>query len=424
MARQVNQGPRRPAAKGVVNRQANAIRRRANEEFVRDDYDDYDYELSVKVANRGCLLAIAAGVVVLALVLLIFFIYVNGEISGNNASAEGLVTVDVPTGSGYQTIGALLEEGGLIGSESVFGLYVQFNGTGAAFQAGRHEITAGMGYDEILQVLITAPPPRETMRVTFPEGITVIRFATICEENGLCTAEEFLEAANNGDYSDIEFFSRLNITPDTFMRAEGYLAPNTYDFYVDEEPENIVRTLFEQFDSQLTEDMYIRMEELGLNLTELMALASLVEEEAGLPDENQAMVAGVFLNRLNGDLSGSGLARRTLGSDVTYYYLRDWVARDYGGEYDAIPDELIYAYLCLDEEGLRDGLPTGPISNPSWTAVQASLYPEQHDYFYFLTDFYGEYYYAETYAGHLNNIATMEQRNAQWEREQEASSEG
>lgn len=399
-----------------------AAQKRADDEFGDPRYveGDYDYDLSVKAANKGCLIAFAAVMLVLAVVLLVAFLYVNRDISGSNATATGIVKIDVPSGANSSTIAALLEEHGLIANDAIFKLYSRFNSAGAGFQAGRFEIEAGMSYDEIIYILSQPPPPRETMRVTFPEGSTVMQFAAICEKNGLCTAQEFIDAANNIElYSDIAFFQYIEFDENTWMRAEGYLAPDTYEVYVDEGAESIVRRLYEHFNNRITTQMYDRMNEQGLSLRDTIALASMVEEEASNPDENQARVAGVFWNRLSRDLSGSGLGRATLGSDVTYYYLRDWIARDYGGEYDAIPQEYIQAYLRLDEEGLPDGPPVGPISNPSLTAIQAVLWPEQHDYFYFLTDFYGEYYYARNYSGHQNNIATMNRRNAQWEQEQE-----
>ena len=96
------------------------------------------------------------------------------------------------------------------------------------------------------------------------------------------------------------------------MKAEGYLFPDTYEFYADETPHNIVRKLYEQFDKVITPEMYTRMDELGMSLREVITLASLVQEEAGLP-ANQAGVSGVFHNRLKPD---SPYPR--MGSDVTW----------------------------------------------------------------------------------------------------------
>ncbi len=387
---------------------------------------DYDYERSVKFANRGCLFSSLTLVVLLLIAGLWGFFYVKGELDGNNATVTGSIVVDLPPGSGSMSIGELLEEMGLIGNGQVFRFYARFNGE-AGFQTGKHEVQGGMSYDELIEALSEEPPPRETMRLTFPEGRTAMQFARVFEDAGLFTAQEFLDAANNVSlYDDIEFFQHIDYQPDTWMMAEGYLPPDTFDFYTDSTPEEAARNLYEWFDRKLSDmtfttedgelDIYEMMERQGLSLRETITLASIVEEEASNNDENQAMVAGVFYNRLKSeDFPFDELPRRTLGSDVTYRYVLEWISRDYGNDYEAVPWALKYAYLALDgDEELREGLPVGPISSPATYTIQATLQPQQHNYFYFLTDYYGTYYYAETYAQHEQNIATMHERNAQF----------
>lgn len=414
------------------------IRRAADEDFdgydEMDGYDDdYDDDLARKRAGRGCLIAFLIVLAVVVGVALFFVFSIKAEIDGGKATAAETVTMDVTRGSTGRTIGTQLEEAGLISNASIFRFYTRFNGATNVFQEGRFYLEPGMSYDEIIETLSQPPPPRETMRITFPEGSTVLQFAAIAEKAGLCTVDEFVAAANDLEaYADIDVIARIlaeGQDPDTYMRAEGYLAPNTYEVYVDETPENLVRKLYQQLDNEMTAEVYLRMEEQGLSVIETITLASLIEEEAGLP-ENQPGVAGVFWNRLRGDLANTDFDRRTMGSDVTFYYIRDWIAREYGGNYEAVPDNLFYAYYSGDEDPqTREGLPAGPISCPSQTAIQAALYPEESDYYYFLTDFYGTYYFARTYPEHQKNIATMERMNAQFEAENpeggaEAGTEG
>ncbi len=392
-----------------------------------EEYDEYEDEFDEdeaarKSARKGCLIAFLALFLIFAIAGGVVASMLFSEIDGGNATATETVVMDIASSSSGRTIGGQLEEAGLIDSQEIFRFYERFlNSNDGVFQTGRFYLEPGMSYDEIIEVLTQPPPPRDTTMVTFPEGITVMQFANIVEEEGFCTADEFLAVANDLEsFSDIDVIARIleeGQSPDTFMAAEGYLAPNTYEFYVDESPENIVRRLFEQFDAEMTADVYARMEEQGLSVIETITLASLIEEEAGLP-ENQPPVAGVFWNRLQGDLSNTDFERRTMGSDVTFFYIRDWIARDYGGSYEAVPDNLFYGYYSGDEDPqTREGLPVGPISCPSRTAIEAALYPEESDYFYFLTDFYGTYYYAQTFTEHEANIATMDRMNAQFEAE-------
>jgi len=215
-----------------------------------------------------------------------------------------------------------------------------------------------------------------------------------------------------------------------------------------------VRKLFQQFDANLKaidfdgRNAYDIIEEQKAQMPEgsewglrqLVTLASIIEEEASIPDQYQASVSGVFWNRLTKPLP-SDLPRRTMGSDVTLRYLTDWVARDYGGldvtdmsqpEMKAaalaiIPQDIFYGYYTGDDDALtQEGLPISPISNPGVSALVAALQPELHNYFYFLAFKNGEYRFAERYWQHQQNITEMVNANAAWEAEQAAggSSEG
>lgn len=403
---------------------------------VYDDYDYYDYELSRKRANRGCLIAFLAVLAAVIIAVLIGIFWIKGEIDGNRATATEPVVIDLNTSSG-KAIGEMLEAEGMISNSNIFRFYVRFNGSSTGFQKGRFTLTPGMSYDEIIEVFSTE---REEMMVTFPEGSTVAQFATRLEEAGVCGAQEFIEAANaiateevaKGGDSDIEFFNHLDYDPQTFMAAEGYLSANTIGFYTDEEDgaSYAARRLFQHFDAELnslSEDIYGDLAARGLSLREFMALSSLVIEEAGVPPTeedpgNQALVAGVFWNRLKGDLAYTDLARHTMGSDVTYRYISDWIAPSYeGGTAEDVlaqnPD-LYYAYYTGDDSSSdREGLQAGPISNPGISAMRAALNPAEHNWFYFITDKYGEYHYATYFWEHQNNIALVNQINAQYDAE-------
>lgn len=415
---------------------------------LNDDNIDYDYERSVKFANRGCLIAFVAAFLAVALVLLIGFLFIQGELNGNNGSATGTLTIEIPRGSTRSDIGEILKENGLIGNESIFRFYTRINGI-SGFQSGKYQLEGGMSYEDILNVLIVPDEERGTIRLTFPPGSTVWQFAQICEDNDLCTAEEFIEAANAVEnYSDIEFFKYVTYEPGTYMKAEGYLAPNTYDFFLDEDPEDIVRKLYVQFNKDLKAFSYVsngvdaniydRLEELDMSLREVITMASIVEKEASISVKDQASVAGVFYNRMSEDRNTAEIPRATLGSDVTLRYLADFVARDYDVAdmtgwtladiktelLRVMPESVFYAYFTGDDdEKTHEGLPAGPICNPNITAITAALWPEQHGNYYFLTDYYGKFYYARTYREHQNNIAIMYQENEKWEQEQAASSQ-
>lgn len=428
-----NQGPARSA--GRQKHAAQPVRGQKREVIYVED--GYDYDRSVKLANRGCLIAVAAILVVAAIALFQFYKYIMNDMNGKNATAATTVTLNIPTGSGSTSISKLLVENGLIAHDNVFRFYVQINDAGVKFQAGLFKLEPGMSYDEILEVLSQPPTPRETINVTFPEGDTVQRFAAIVEEKGICSAEEFLAEANDLEQfkDEFKFIQYIDTQPNTYMPAEGYMAPNTYNLYVDETAENVVRELYRQFNREITDEVYARMDELGISLREVITLASLIEEEAGGVSTQLANVSRVFWNRLDSDLVPNGeLPRRTLGSDATLRYISDWVARGYGSPSFAgmtlaqtkerllqiMPAEVFYAYYTGDEDAqTNEGLPVGPISNPNRTSVMAALYPsiekEVSNALYFVSDKYGNYYYAQTYGQHLKNIDKTYAMNEQYE---------
>ena len=333
------------------------------------------------------------------------YIYLQQDAAGKGRD-EGKVVFKIEQGQSTQAIISNLKEEGIIKHDFWYKFYLSKTGEGANIQAGTFTLDKDLNYQEITGIITEAKQYRETVTVTFPEGSTAVQFANIIEKSGLCTAEEFLDVANNGDFSDLTFWNKISVDEPLFLKAEGYLAPNTYEFFKDDSVYNIVYKLYAQFDSLITDEMYARMDEIGFTLSETITLASLIEEEAGNP-ENQPGVSGVFTNRLQEDSPYP-----KMGSDVTWHYVTDFIQPYYGGE-ENTPDEIVNSYWTEDGYAeSRVGLPVGPISCPGNNAINAALYPEEHDYYFFLTDLTGKYYYAETYDQHLNNVAEMKRVNA------------
>ncbi len=315
----------------------------------------------------------------------------------------------IEQGSGPQAIAQNLKDAGLIRYPTIFRLYLKQRGEAGNLQYGEFTLSEGMSYDEIIEVLTTVQNRRETTTVTFPEGITAIQFAQRMEAAGLCTAQEFLDCANGldgSDFSQHEFWNQIPDDPDRFMKAEGYLSPNTYEFYTDDTVYNYVDKLYTQFEATITPAMEARMEELGMTLDETVILASFVQEEAG--NEESAHVSAVFHNRL---APGSPFPR--LESNVSSYverdddnnYLYNWVAPYLGG-WDVLTQDYKNIYDAYNTYE-REGLPAGPVSNPGSAALEAALWPDQEfldeGYYFFVTDKNGKYYYGKTTAEHAAN---------------------
>ncbi len=335
------------------------------------------------------------------------------EITGGGASGQ-TVTVTVDQGSGVAAIARNLKQAGVIRFPRLFRWYVGRQGAASKLQYGTFELEQGASYDELIQAL-SVYAAAESTRLTFPEGTTAIAIAQQMEKAGLCTAEEFLTEANEGDFSEYRFWQYVpsdEEAPGRFMKCEGYLFPDTYEFLNDGTVHDYVATFYARFDQMITDKIYASLEEQGMTLHQLITLASFVQEEAG--NDQDSNVAQVFRNRL---AEGSPYPR--LESNVSSYiqsdednnYLWNWVASWYGG-WDAIPQEIIDAYDTYS----RSGLPAGPVSNPGLEAIRAALNPqpdeEAKDAYFFVTDLTGHYYYAKTLAEHQANVKTARQVNA------------
>ena len=365
-----------------------------------------DTHAARKKGGAGKILLVVLLLLLLAAGAAVRFAY--NEIHGNGAPGSTEVTVSIPQGSGVAAIANKLKEAGVIRSAYLFRWYVGQKGAVAKLQYGDFELTTGSSYDALISTL-SQYAKAETVRVTIPEGTTAIAIAQKMEAAGLCTAEEFLKEANEGDFSTYTFWQYVpedKDAPNRFMKCEGYLFPETYEFLKDDTVHNYVATFYAQFDAQFTAEMYATLKKQGMTLPELVTLASFVQEEAG--NSQDSNVAQVFRNRLAEGSPYPMLQSNTsshIQSDADNNYLWNWVAPYYGG-WDDIPENILAAYDTYS----CTGLPAGPISNPGLAAIKAALEPqpdeEAKDAYFFVTDLKGNYYYAHTLAEHNVNCKT------------------
>ena len=334
-------------------------------------------------------------------------LFAHSEINGSGKPGTE-VTVSIPQGSGVSAIAQKLKDAGVIRSTYLFRWYVGQKGAASKLQYGDFALSTGASYDDLIASLSTYAKA-ETVRVTIPEGTTAIAIAQKMEAAGLCSAEDFLKEANEGDFSKYTFWQYVPddaAAPDRFMKCEGYLFPETYEFLKNDTVHNYVATFYAQFDAQITEEMYAELKAQDMTLPELITLASFVQEEAGNAQDSN--VAQVFRNRLAEGSPYPRLQSNTssyIQSDADNNYLWNWVA-PYCGGWDNIPENIASAYDTYHTAGLTPG----PISNPGLAAIKAALHPEPDedakDAYFFVTDLKGNYYYARTLTEHNANCQT------------------
>lgn len=226
-----------------------------------------------------------------------------------------------------------------------------------------------------------------TVKVTIPEGFTVTQIAARLEANNVCTAEDFLEAVNTYDFTYYPLVAGITNTSNRAFKLEGYLFPQTYEFYTDDKPENAVGKLLRQSESSITDDMKSKANSLGYSMDEILTIASIIQKECGKFSEMEN-VSAVLHNRLNNG--------KRLQCDVTIYYIEDKVKPFITGDKDRY-NSLYNTYKC-------SALPAGAICNPGTSAINAALNPSDIDAEFFFTTSDNQYIYSKTYEEHKQKL--------------------
>lgn len=229
--------------------------------------------------------------------------------------------------------------------------------------------------------------PANTATITFVEGKTVLQTAKLLEENGICAADAFIAEVNA---SACSFASSIENPSERPFLLEGYVFPDTYEFYLNESPSSVLSRFLKNSERKLDDAVYARASELGYSVDEIIIIASIIQKEAGITEQMNT-VSSVLHNRLNSSYS-------KLECDVTYNYIKDSIMPFLCGE--EWNDDVYEKYADLYYTYRFGGLPAGPICNPGMAAINAALYPADTDYYYFVTDSDGNYYYSETFAEH------------------------
>jgi UPF0755 protein len=262
---------------------------------------------------------------------------------------------------------------------TAFRLYCYLSKADRTVRVGTFEFRGGMTPQQVLRVL--KRPIEQQVRI--PEGWWIARVAPRLEEKGVCTAQEYIDAAHNPDLfrDDVSF-------PLPKDSLEGYLYPDTYDLPPLLGAEAVVRRQLQAFEEKVWNE-FNKLPRGGVppDLHTVVTKASLVELEAGV-DADRPRIAGVIENRLAGG--------QRLQIDATALYaIQEWKVLQ-PGEIATI--ESPYNTYKVD------GLPPGPIGSPAWRSVSAVLQPERHTFFFYVARPDLTHYFSATYDEHLRNI--------------------
>ncbi len=336
------------------------------------------------------------------------------------ASTEFKIDVEIPENADIETVSAILSENNIISSPKFFKLFAEFTGKDKDFIPGTYTLSSTMPYSTLLSAICTETLETKTVTVRIVEGMTAREIGQLLEENNVCFADDF-EAFYKNVRNKYDFERRVKESPYKFNQLEGYLFPDTYEFYIVNSMENGCRPIngqtkeeaeeqmrldslenaeaaaekmYSNFNDKITREMYKKMGEMNMTLDEIIALASMVQKEAASVEDMQA-VAGVFLNRIR-----SSAEFPNLQSDVTVLYVENDIKPYIEGS--AATKSKIYdaynTYVC-------EGIPSGAICNPGLDAIQAVLANIPSEYYYFCAnEETGEVFYARTVSEHEQNL--------------------
>lgn len=298
--------------------------------------------------------------------------------------ADSEVMVRIPEGASFEEVLDSLESAGLIGSRTAFKVLAVANDKDGKIKPGTYKFAGGTSSQELLDALVEG---RSTVKVkvTFPEGITIRRIASIAAREAGCDSAEIVKLAN-----DREFLKTIGINAST---AEGYLMPDTYFIFWGEKGGVLLRRMAELFKEFYTESLKEKAKEVNLSPYEAIVLASIVEGEARVASERET-IAGVYVNRLRRGMK--------LQADPTIQYVLP------GG-----PRLLLYRDLEIDSPYNTykyPGLPPTPINNPSRASILAALNPARHDYIYFVAKADGTGGHTFTRTAREHEVAVREYR--------------
>lgn len=342
-----------------------------------------------------------------SIILSMVIIGFGKDMLGIGKSDETKMVV-IQEGASTEDIANMLKEEGIIKSPKFFMLFSKMRKTEALYIPGEHFVRPNMAYETIIQNLTTNEEEnKEAVEITFQEGITLFDAAQLLQEQGVCNANDFIFTFNAGGFN-FPFEERIPEGSNLkYYRMEGYLFPDTYFFYKDMEPEKVCQKIYSNFDQKMTQDRYAKMEKLGLDLDQLITLASIVQKEAATKD-TMTLVASVFWNRMR---NPEEFANK-LQSDPTKNYAEKFIKKNMQVFDQAVVD----AYNTY----VGTGLPPGAICNPGIEAIDAVLEDHKSDYFYFYANTYtGQTRFAKTYEEHLENEEAINQEQAEYEAAQQ-----
>ena len=305
---------------------------------------------------------------------------------------DKVVTITVYEADTMDDIIGKLHDGGLIRYKSLFSLYAGISDAEEDIKPGIYDLNTRYDYHALVNFM-SPRSSREVIKLTIPEGYTCRQIFALLEENRICTAVDAAAYAANGELADYWFLKGLERGTENCL--EGYLFPDTYEFYKNSTPREAIERMLDNFEYRFNEEMIAQLDTINdkfradYGVREIVIIASLIEKESAAPGESPK-VSGVIYNRL----FNWGNNRPFLNIDASIVYAQE-------GQNERIDTQLDHPYNTY----LYEGLTPGPIANPGLASLKAALNPESHNYYYYvLNPATGMHQFSTTYQEHQGYV--------------------
>ena len=304
------------------------------------------------------------------------------------------ITIEITADDDMGSIAEKLQDAGLIRYKWFFRLFAAVTGASEEVGIGTYELNTDMDYHALIAGMRSSSGnlSAETVTVTIPEGYTVRQTIALLAEKGVNTEEALTEAAQTGDF-DYDFIDNES---EDLSRLEGFLFPDTYEFYKNHNAKSALGKLIDTFAEHIDEDAYSesKAKAMGYSMKQVVIIASLIEKETDGSD--QADIASVIYNRLQKPGETAGL----LQIDAALLY----GLPDHTGTITNADKAVDTPYNLY----IHKGLPPTPIANPGSTALSAAMNPNDTAYYYYALGKDGKHHFSATLAEHNAFVGSSE----------------
>ena len=328
-------------------------------------------------------------IVIVAVVLSQYILVgVNDLLGVSREENPTKVTLKIPANPSIDQIADILYQSRVIKQPFFFKLYAGFTSSEEGFRQGDFEIETDKDYEAIINFLQSNVNRTDIVKVQITEGMNTLEIASTLHEQGVISdIQQFSDLCNSTYFDeDFTFLTEFKNANERYYKLEGYLFPDTYDFYIGEDPKSVITKFLNNYENKviLHKEKYFNNSKkstleteakaTGYTPDEILTIASIIQAEAA-SREDMYYISSILHNRLKYGVE-YGVAQ--LNCDCTVYY-------PYRKASD-VPESIRATYHSTYNTNDFAGLPPGPICNPGAEAIKAAIRPYETDYLYFCHD--------------------------------------